>query len=236
MIESQTTEYSSLLRGWAPPLSAPWYAHMPVARPMLPAGWYTSVKRLLDLVLVALLLIPVLILLALCAAAIWLESPGPVFFTQRRTGQYGRRFKMLKLRTMVADAETLKARYAHLNVLTPPDFKIPNDPRTTRVGRFLRRTSLDELPQVFNVLSGDMSIVGPRPTSFRPESYKPWQWERLAIKPGLTGLWQVVGRSNLDFDDRCRLDIYYVRNSCIGLDVAILIRTIGAVCSGRGAS
>lgn len=243
MIKSQLASYSvfaprsAFLRPWSPdPVADPWYTQAFVTQPVVCGERYMRAKRLVDLLVVALLLVPTLAVLAICAAAVWIESPGQVVFTQNRTGRFGRRFKMYKLRTMVANAEELKAQYAHLNVLTAPDFKIPNDPRMTRVGRFLRRTSLDELPQIFNVLSGDMTLVGPRPTSFAPETYSPWQWERLACQPGLTGLWQVAGRAELDFDDRCRLDLFYVRHCSLRLDLAIALRTIGAILAGRGAS
>jgi lipopolysaccharide/colanic/teichoic acid biosynthesis glycosyltransferase len=137
---------------------------------------------------------------------------------------------------MVRNSEELKAQYMHLNELTFPDFKISNDPRVTRVGRFLRKTSLDELPQIFNVLKGDMSLVGPRPTSFAASTYSLWHTARLDAKPGITGLWQVSGRSELDFDDRLRLDIAYLRNRSLWLDLRILLRTIGCVVSTRGAN
>jgi len=226
-----------VLRGWvsAKP-GEPWYIQDFILRPLVSGRRYIQVKRLIDLALVILLLLPALVLLALCAVAIRVESPGPVVFTQWRTGRHGRRFKVYKLRTMVANAEALKARYAHLNVLTPPDFKIINDPRLTRVGRFLRRTSLDELPQILNIIRGEMSFVGPRPTSFHAKTYQPWQRERLRATPGLTGLWQVVGRAEVDFDERCRLDIFYVRHCSLRLDLLILLHTAGAVFGGRGAA
>jgi len=243
MLKSQLATYSvfaprsAFLRSMAPDSAQdPWYTHAFVTQPVVCGERYMRAKRLFDLVAVGTLLVPTLVILGLCAAAVWIESPGPVVFTQLRTGRFGRRFKMLKLRTMVADAEELKAKYAHLNVLTPPDFKIPNDPRITRVGRFLRRTSLDELPQIVNVLLGDMTLVGPRPTSFAPETYSPWQWERLACQPGLTGLWQVAGRAELDFDERCRLDLFYARHCSLRLDLAIVFRTAGAILAGRGAT
>src|SRR6185436_4007407 len=154
---------------------------------------------------------------------------------QQRTGKGGRRFAMVKLRTMVQNAHELKALYMHLNEHTLPDFKITNDPRVTRCGRILRKLSLDELPQIFNVLRGDMTLVGPRPTSFAAETYRLWHTARLEVKPGLTGLWQVSGRSDLDFDDRLRLDIAYIRNRGLWLDLQILFRTIGAVVSRKGA-
>jgi lipopolysaccharide/colanic/teichoic acid biosynthesis glycosyltransferase len=197
---------------------------------------YRVVKRLIDVV-VSLLALPIALpLMALCAAAIRLDSEGPAFFAQPRTGRGGKRFRMYKMRTMVKNAAELKEKYAHLNELTWPDFKITNDPRVTRVGRFLRRTSLDELPQLLNVLLGDMSLVGPRPTSFSADTYSLWHTARLEVKPGLTGLWQVSGRSELDFDDRLRLDIAYIRNRSLRFDVMILLRTLTAVFSRRGAS
>jgi lipopolysaccharide/colanic/teichoic acid biosynthesis glycosyltransferase len=210
----------------------PWYRQEVQGVP----AWYEGAKRTLDVVVTVVALPLVLLVLAACALAIRLDSPGPAFFTQARTGRGGRRFTMYKLRTMVQDAEELKARYAHLNELTPPDFRLTNDPRVTRVGRFLRKTSLDELPQVFNVLLGDMSLVGPRPTSFSAESYRLWHTARLEVKPGLTGLWQISGRNEIDFDDRLRLDIAYIRNRSLLLDLRILLRTFGAVVSGRGAN
>ncbi len=197
---------------------------------------YLRAKRVVDVV-VSLLLLPFVgVVLGLCALAIRLDSPGPVFFYQLRTGRGGRRFRMYKLRTMVKNAEELKARYAHLNVLSYPDFKIIDDPRVTRVGRVLRKTSLDELPQILNVLRGDMSLVGPRPTSFGAQTYRLWHTARLEVQPGLTGLWQVSGRNELDFDDRLRLDISYIRHRSAALDTRILLRTFGAVLSRRGAN
>ncbi len=196
---------------------------------------YLRAKRVVD-VTVSLLLLPFLVpILLLCALAIRLDSPGPVVFYQMRTGRGGRRFRLYKLRTMVQNAEELKQKYAHLNVLSYPDFKIINDPRVTRVGRFLRESSLDELPQILNVLRGDMSLVGPRPSSFAPNTYRLWHTARLEVKPGLTGLAQVSGRTDVDFDDKLRLDIAYVRNRCAALDTRIVFRTVGVVLSRRGA-
>jgi lipopolysaccharide/colanic/teichoic acid biosynthesis glycosyltransferase len=204
--------------------------------PVLSDPVYSTAKRILDVMLALVILPFVLPVLLVCAIAIRLDSPGTPFFTQLRTGKGGRRFRMYKLRTMVENAAELKEKYAHLNELSWPDFKITDDPRVTRVGRFLRRTSLDELPQIFNVLRGDMSLVGPRPTSFSADTYSLWHTARLDVKPGLTGLWQVSGRNELDFDERLRLDIAYIRNRCLSLDLLLLVRTFGAVSSGRGAS
>jgi lipopolysaccharide/colanic/teichoic acid biosynthesis glycosyltransferase len=211
-----------------------WYER--ATEPRLSQNTYRRIKRLMDLAISASVLILGFPLLVLCGVAIKLDSPGPIWFTQWRTGKGGRRFRMYKLRTMVNNAEEMKAQYMHLNELSYPDFKITNDPRITLVGRFLRKTSLDELPQLFNVLKGEMSLVGPRPTSFSATSYSLWHTARLAVKPGLTGLWQVSGRSELDFDDRLRLDVAYMRNRCLSLDVAVLFRTFGSVLNGRGAS
>jgi lipopolysaccharide/colanic/teichoic acid biosynthesis glycosyltransferase len=163
------------------------------------------------------------------------SSGAPVIFKQLRTGQGGKRFGMYKFRTMVPNAEELKSKYAHLNELQWPDFKITNDPRITRIGKFLRKTSLDELPQLFNVLRGEMSLVGPRPTSFGPETYKLWHTHRLDVKPGITGLWQVFGRGRLEFDDRLRLDIAYIKRASLWLDIQILLLTIVAALQQRGA-
>ena len=213
----------------------PWYERYAETR-RLEEGSYLVLKRGFDLVVCLIALPLVLVVLGLCALAIKIDSRGPVLFHQDRTGQGGRRFRMYKLRTMVRNAEELKQKYMDLNELSWPDFKITNDPRVTRVGRFLRRSSLDELPQIFNVLKGEMSLVGPRPTSFGARTYRLWHTERLQVKPGLTGLWQVSGRSELDFDDRLRLDIAYIRCRGFVLDVKLLLLTVGAVLGGRGAS
>jgi lipopolysaccharide/colanic/teichoic acid biosynthesis glycosyltransferase len=198
---------------------------------------YERAKRALDLTVALAVLPVVLLVVAVCVLAITMDSPGaPALFRQPRTGKGGRRFRMFKLRTMVPNADALKAKYMHLNEHRYPDFKITNDPRVTRVGRILRKTSLDELPQVFNVILGDMTLVGPRPTSFGAETYRLWHTARLEVKPGLTGLWQVSGRADLDFDDRLRLDIAYIRNRSLSLDMLILFRTLSAVVSARGAN
>jgi len=197
---------------------------------------YERTKRAIDIV-VSLALLPfVLPAIAICMLLVKLDSPGPALLGQPRTGKGGRKFRMLKLRTMVQNADELKARYLHLNEHSYPDFKITDDPRMTRCGRILRKLSLDELPQIINVLRGDMTLVGPRPTSFGPETYRLWHTARLDVTPGLTGLWQVSGRSDVDFDDRLRLDIAYIRNRSLRLDARILLRTVVAVISGKGAN
>ena len=197
---------------------------------------YLLVKRMMDITLVIIsapFWIPALGLIAL---VITLTSPGaPSMFTQLRTGIGGKRFRMYKFRSMVPNAEELKSKYAHLNELQWPDFKITNDPRVTKIGRILRKTSLDELPQLINVIKGEMSLVGPRPTSFGSETYKLWHTERLDVMPGMTGLWQIVGRAQLEFDDRLRLDIAYIDRAGLWLDIVILYKTVGSVFKQRGA-
>ena len=195
---------------------------------------YEFVKRCIDLT-GALVLLPIALVIGLlCVLAIRLETRGPVVFAQRRTGRDGARFPMLKFRTMVANAEELKASLQHLNILPPPDFKIPDDPRITRVGKFLRKTSLDELPQLLNVLAGHMSLVGPRPTSFAPSTYELWHTARLEVKPGITGLWQVKGRGTTTFDERLRLDIEYMRRRSLGFDLRIIGWTLASVVGRSG--
>lgn len=197
---------------------------------------YFVVKRLMDLALVTLAAPFWLPLMVVITVVILIQSPGaPVFFVQKRTGKGGRRFDMYKFRTMVPNAEALKQKYMHLNELQWPDFKITNDPRITPIGRLLRKTSLDEIPQLINIIKGDMSLVGPRPTSFGPETYRLWHTERLDVLPGLTGLWQVESRAETEFDDRLRLDIAYIEHRCILLDIQILLRTVEAVLKHRGA-
>lgn len=196
---------------------------------------YRITKRIFDVVM-SLIALPFAGLLSLLiAVAIYIDSPGPIVFVQKRTGLNGRVFNMYKFRTMVPNAEELKQKYLHLNELTWPDFKITNDPRMTRVGRILRKTSLDELPQLLNVIKGEMSIVGPRPTSFRASTYQLWQTERLEVVPGLTGLWQIKGRSDIDFKERVELDIEYIERQSWRLDLEIILATFRAVFQGRGA-
>lgn len=200
-----------------------------------PYRFYNVMKRALDLTLCLMVMPIVLPVIGICALCIWLEDPGPVFFFQERTGRNGRRFKMFKLRSMVKNAEQKKRELMHLNELAWPDFKITNDPRVLRIGKLLRKTSLDELPQLFNVILGDMSLVGPRPTSFRVDTYKLWQTERLEVLPGITGLWQISGRAQVEFDDRLRMDIEYIRNRSILLDIRLMYQTVFAVLKMRGA-
>lgn len=209
------------------------------ARPYIafaPAADVTWAKRLSDLVLgttIAVLLAP---FFALVALAIRLDSAGPVFYRQERVGLHGRRFQMLKFRSMSVDADARLAELRARNEAVGPMFKIREDPRVTNVGRFLRRYSLDEMPQLLNVLRGEMSLVGPRPPlpAELPE-YEDWQLGRLRALPGMTGLWQVGGRSEVPFSDMVRLDLHYIRNWSIALDLEIILRTIPAVVARRGA-
>ena len=183
------------------------------------------------LVLISPLLVPLAVLVKL-------SSPGPVFFVQKRTGYRGRSFGMYKFRTMVANAEALKDSVRHLNKhgADAIDFKIDKDPRVTPIGRWLRRSSLDELPNLFNVVRGDMRLVGPRPTSFNAYRYKDNHLARLSIHPGMTGLWQISGRSDIDFDQRVELDLSYINEQSLMLDLKILFKTPFKVFSGHGAS
>jgi len=192
-------------------------------------------KRVFDITLCLIAVPFFLLVIGIISLAIYINDPGATFFKQQRTGKGGRRFGMYKFRTMVKNAEELKVKYAHLNEHTWPDFKITNDPRVTAVGKFLRKTSLDELPQIFNVLKGEMSIIGPRPTSFDVSTYSLWHTERLEVTPGITGLWQISGRKELDFNDRLRLDIEYIRKQSFWFDLWILIQTVGVVITRRGA-
>jgi len=189
-----------------------------------------------DRVGAALLLTAFAPVLAAVALAVRLDSPGPVLFRQVRVGRYGRAFQIYKFRTMHVDAERRLAEVRHLNEQDGVLFKIRDDPRVTRVGRYLRRFSLDELPQLFNVLGGTMSLVGPRPPLPREvAAYPADARRRLAVRPGMTGLWQVSGRSDLPWEEAVRLDLRYVENWSLTLDLVILLRTLTAVWRGAGA-
>ncbi|MFZ5452619.1 MAG: sugar transferase [Thermodesulfobacteriota bacterium] len=194
-----------------------------------PAGpFYLKLKRVLDVFLSLIFLIIAAPLMAAITVAIKMDSPGPVLFRQRRSGLKGKEFTMLKFRSMVSNAEEIKRELLmELNEVDGPMFKIINDPRITKVGRFLRNTNLDELPQLFCVLKGDMSLVGPRPLSFDEMRYNPrWRDARLAVRPGVTGLWQVEAHTKLEFNEWIRQDLEYVHNVSLGLDLKILFRTL----------
>ena len=193
-------------------------------------------KRVFDLILGSIGLLLALPVIAVAAIGIKLDSSGPVFHRAIRVGRGGRKFTFLKLRSMQADAEELRGLLLHLNQAQGPAFKLHNDPRVTRVGKILRKTSLDELPQLWHVVTGAMSLVGPRPPfPEEVERYEPWMLKRLSVRPGLTCLWQIRGRSDLSFDDWMRLDIEYVDRLSFRLDLEILILTVPAVLSARGA-
>jgi exopolysaccharide biosynthesis polyprenyl glycosylphosphotransferase len=197
---------------------------------------YRIAKRSLDIMVAALglaILSPVFLMIAML---IVMTSPGPAIFRQTRCGKDGRQFTCYKFRTMVTDAELIKLQLLHLNEVPGPVFKIRRDPRVTSLGRWLRKFSLDELPQLYNVLRGEMSLVGPRPAL--PEEVRRYSAEqriRLLVKPGLTCLWQISGRSNVPFEQWVRLDAEYVQRQSLWLDLRILLRTIPAVLTGRGA-
>jgi len=200
---------------------------------------YRVIKRCLDVLLVLVSMPVMLLVLGGVSAVVMLSSPGPIFYSHRRIRKGGAFFSMWKFRTMVNDADTRKLEIELMNTGSNPEglmFKMRHDPRVTRVGRLLRRTSLDELPQLFNVLLGEMSLVGPRPPL--PDEvarYDTVELRRLAVKPGLTGLWQVSGRSDLSWDETISLDLRYVDNWSLYGDLVIIFRTFRAVVDGRGA-
>ena len=196
-----------------------------------------ALKRVMDIGVSAAVLVLASPVMMVTALAIKLTSAGPVFFQQERSGRQGRRFTMFKFRSMVVDAEKRKKELAHLNEMSGPVFKISRDPRVTRVGQFIRKTSIDELPQLFNILRGDMSLVGPRPPlPSEVNQYQPWQRRRLSVKPGLTGLWQVSGRNNVDFEEWMAMDLRYIDDWSLWLDMKIILRTVPAVLFRAGAS
>lgn len=194
-------------------------------------------KRGIDAAISLMVLVILFPMLVLVAILIKLTSPGPVFFVQNRVGMNQRQFKLYKFRSMVADAEERKSSLLHLNERDGPAFKIDNDPRITPIGRFIRKTSIDELPQLFNVLSGEMSLVGPRPPL--PDEVQKYEWlfrKRLSVKPGITCIWQISGRNQVTFDRWMQMDHEYIENWSIWLDLRILLKTIPAVLFSRGAS
>ncbi|MGH8976965.1 MAG: sugar transferase [Acidimicrobiia bacterium] len=204
--------------------------------PVRRVGWRVGAKRLFDFVLAGTLLLLALPVLAVCAVLIKLDTRGPVFFRQVRLGKDAKPFPLVKLRTMVTGAEQMIDELLHDNEADGPLFKLRDDPRVTRAGRFLRKTSLDELPQLWNVLRGEMSIVGPRPAlESETEGWTPELALRLRVKPGITGMWQVNGRSAASFEDYTRHDLYYVHNWSLLTDLAIVMKTIPVVLFRRGA-
>lgn len=222
----------------------PWgrfFLEVHVRRQRLRAKWLAhgseALKRLLDVAISLAMLILLSPLLAAIAVAVWVEDGGPIFFAQTRVGRYGRHFKMFKIRSMCLDAEQrlkdLLAKNQHREGIT---FKIKDDPRITHVGKWLRKYSFDELPQLYNVLIGDMSLVGPRPPVPREVAmYSLADRRRLATKPGITCFWQISGRSEIDFSGQVKLDVDYIENQSFWTDLTILARTVPAVLSGKGA-
>ena len=196
-----------------------------------------AIKRLMDLVISIIATIVLSPVMLITAIAIKLDSPGPVIFKQVRVGQNGRTFNIYKFRSMCADAEDRKEELLEQNEMDGFMFKIKNDPRVTKVGKFIRKTSIDELPQLFNVIKGDMSLVGTRPPTVDEVSqYKRGQWRRISIKPGVTGLWQISGRNSIsDFDEVVELDLRYIDNWSLYADIAILFKTVGVLLTKKGA-
>jgi len=200
--------------------------------------WALAVKRAMDIAISLFVLIILAPFFLIIAAAIKLSSPGPVFYKMKWVGFSKKPFEGWKFRSMVVGADKMKEQLAHLNEMTGPVFKISNDPRITSVGRFLRKFSLDELPQLWSVLKGDMSLVGPRPAGpHELARYESWQRRKLSIKPGITCLWQVNGRNEINsFEDWAKMDLAYIDNWSLWLDLKILLKTIPAVFYGKGAS
>jgi exopolysaccharide biosynthesis polyprenyl glycosylphosphotransferase len=214
------------------------FAGLPMLDLRAPAlnDYQRMIKRAFDIFLSVLLFIPASIIMLVIAIAIRIEGKGPVIFHQKRVGENGRIFEMLKFRTMVDNAEKLRHLVEHYDENGNLIHKVPEDPRVTRVGKFLRKTSLDELPQLFNILKGEMSLVGPRPElPYLVKKYQPWQRKRFAVPPGITGWWQVNGRSDRPMHLHTEDDLYYVQNYSLLLDLEILFKTILVVVRGRGA-
>ena len=188
---------------------------------------YEISKRAIDIIGAGsglLLLSPVI---AIVACAVKFTSKGPIFFSQKRVGKNGKIFEMYKFRSMVVNAEELKEKLAHQNEMSGPMFKMKDDPRVTKIGKFIRKTSIDELPQLWNVLKGDMSLVGPRPSLPKEvKQFEKWMYKRLTVKPGLTCYWQVSGRNNIDFEDWMKLDIIYVNERNLWIDIKLIFKTV----------
>ena len=187
---------------------------------------YRFSKRTIDVIFSFLGLILLSPILLIVAILIKLESKGPVIFSQKRVGLNGKEFNMYKFRSMVVNAEELKVKLAEKNEMSGPMFKIKDDPRITKIGKFIRKTSIDEVPQLFNILKGEMSLVGPRPSlPNEVKEFEPWMLKRLEVKPGLTCYWQVMGRNNIDFENWMKLDIRYVNERCFWLDIKLIFKT-----------
>ena len=199
-------------------------------------SFYEVIKRVIDVVcsfVGVLVLSPLFIIIAIIIKT---TSKGPVFFSQKRVGKNGKEFDMYKFRSMVVNAEELKEKLAAQNEMSGPMFKMKDDPRVTKVGKFIRKTSIDELPQLWNVLKGDMSLVGPRPSLPREVAeFEEWMYRRLEVKPGLTCYWQVSGRNNIDFEDWMKLDIKYVDERSTWIDIKLIFKTVGVLFGDKNA-
>ena len=200
-------------------------------------SFYEIIKRFIDIICSFMGLLAFSPLFIIIAIIIKFTSKGPVFFSQKRVGKYGREFDMYKFRSMVVNAEELKEKLAAQNEMSGPMFKMKDDPRVTKVGKFIRKTSLDELPQLWNVLKGDMSLVGPRPSLPKEVAqFEDWMHRRLEVKPGLTCYWQVSGRNNIDFEDWMKLDIRYVEERNLFVDIKLIFKTIFVLFGDKNAS
>ena len=191
------------------------------------SDFYKFCKRGIDVIVAGVGLILLSPIITIVACAIKLTSKGPIFFLQKRVGKNGELFNMYKFRSMVVNAEELKEKLKHKNEMSGPMFKMKDDPRVTKVGKFIRKTSLDELPQLWNVLKGDMSLVGPRPSLPKEvEQFDSWMFKRLTVRPGLTCYWQVSGRNNIDFEDWMKLDVKYVEERNLWIDIKLIFKTV----------
>ena len=198
---------------------------------------YEVIKRIIDIVASFTGLIVLSPLMLIVSILIKLESKGEVIFKQKRVGLNGKEFYMYKFRSMVINAEELKAELESQNEMSGPMFKMKDDPRITRIGKFIRKTSIDELPQLINVIKGDMSLVGTRPSLAKEvEKFEPWMKERLEVKPGLTCIWQISGRNNIDFEDWMKLDIKYVRERSLIFDIKLILKTVLVLFGDKNAS
>lgn len=200
-------------------------------------SFYEICKRVIDIMGAGCGLVFLSPVIAIVACAVKFTSKGPVFFSQKRVGKNGQLFDMYKFRSMVVNAEELKEKLAHQNEMSGPMFKMKDDPRVTKVGRIIRKTSLDELPQLWNVLKGDMSLVGPRPSLPKEvKQFEKWMYKRLIVKPGLTCYWQVSGRNNIDFEDWMKLDIRYVDERNIWIDIKLIFKTVFVLFGDKNAA
>lgn len=199
--------------------------------------FYLFIKRFIDIISSLLGLIVLSPLLIIVSILIKVDSKGPIFFSQERVGLRGKHFKMYKFRSMVINAEEIKDKLRGKNEMSGPMFKMKNDPRVTKIGKLIRKTSIDELPQLFNVLKGDMSLVGPRPSLPKEvKEFEPWMLERLEVKPGITCYWQVMGRNSIGFEEWMSLDVKYVHERCLSLDLKLIFKTFFVLFGDENAS